>query len=126
MDYFIEPNQELERLFWREYEAVFSECQNLVNNRMEVYVGKETILEYWINGQLDLLYEINKKNLRLRRSVHAEEKEKPSQLPPEKPEGGIEDQLRDMINYAAFLLALRRTRRKIETGPVSQEESYGQ
>jgi len=62
----------------------------------------EDIFEFWINGCSDLIYEIHKKSLRLKRVYDLTEKKgkTDSDLI-----DNMEDSALDLINYAAFLWA---------------------
>ena len=96
--------KDLEALFWMNYSSVLKEAKVLCEDRMPVYVGDETILEYWINGAQDLLYEINKKSLRLRRLFKSSQTSETADK--------IDDQLIDLINYSAFLYAYLKVFKK--------------
>ena len=85
--------------FWDLYKAAFQEAQDLTKDRMPQYVGDESILDFWIHGQNDLVYEINKKMIRLRRQLKTD---KPCETTDR-----IDDTIIDMINYLAFLKAYR-------------------
>jgi len=87
--------------FWKLYFEAIEKAQCLTEEKSKDYVGDESIYDYWINGVQDLLYEINKKVLRLRR----QQKNKKSNLT-----DGIEDSAIDLINYSAFLYAFLKSK----------------
>ena len=103
----VELNKHLERTFWEEYKSVLVKCQGICKDRSNQYIHSslnKSILEVFINGEEDIAYELNKKNIRLK-SLLAREKE--SGIEP-KTTDSIDDTLFDMMNYAAFQLAYRK------------------
>lgn len=97
--------QKLDKDFWREYKSILQKAIEISEDRHTSYVGNGSILEYWIGGQNDLRYEINKKNKRLIGLLALEEKEGKDKTG--KTTDNIEDTLIDLINYAAYFLSYR-------------------
>jgi len=90
-----------DEIFWKNYSDTLAEAEELTTKRMEAYVADESILDFWINGPNDLVYEINKKMLRLRRQF----KQGLTETTKGSPFDSVSDELIDMINYCAFLRA---------------------
>lgn len=91
----------IDEIFWDSFEETFNESKKLVKGRSKAYNSDESIIDYWINGESDLMYEINKKCIRLRRQLKEGLLEKSS----EDTFDSIDDTLLDLINYAAFMRA---------------------
>ena len=91
-------------LFWDHYHKALSEAELMTAVKSKAYVADESILAYWINGPSDIIYELNKKIIRLRRQVRTGEK-----FSKESGVDSIQDECLDIINYAAFLSAYLKT-----------------
>lgn len=105
-DKMLEAIKAIDAEFWKEYRKIMPQCQSMCEDRQPSYVSDGSIVEYWIHGQDDLAYEINKKNKRLQ-GLLALEKTRGADGT-QKTADSIEDTLIDNINYNAFLLAFRR------------------
>lgn len=108
----------VDNIFWKRYKRILSKAMEISDDRQPSYVGDcSSILDYWINGENDLLYEINKKNKRL---IGLHRLEAKPQKEPQKTADKIEDTLVDMINYCAYLLSLREMIAKKENIIISE------
>ena len=97
--------ESVDKIFWDRYKKILNKAIGICEDRQVSYVGEaSSILEYWIGGESDLIYEINKKNKRL---VGLHRLESKPQGKPQKTADKVEDTLLDMINYCAYLLAYR-------------------
>ena len=81
-------------MFWKHYDAVFKKANNLAKEKSKDYVGNESIFDYWIHGEDDIIYEIHKKVLRMIR----QKKFQAGTM-----SDGIEDSILDMMCLSAFL-----------------------
>lgn len=102
----------MEKLFWSNYEKAIAKAKNICNDREGIYIGEvlsQSIMDIYINGEDDIKYEINKKVTRLRSLIEVERKG----ISP-KTTDSIEDTLIDLLNYAAFHYAFRKTVEEME------------
>jgi len=92
--------------FWKEYYKALEIAAQLTKDRKKAYCADESILDFWINGPQDLVYELHKKVMRLRRQfkMGLTEKTKGSTV------DSLNDELIDIINYSAFLKAFLEVR----------------
>lgn len=92
--------------FWEEFSRILKDAKKLTEARRKPYNADESILEFWINGPDDLVYELNKKVMRLRRQFKTDTFNLTRQT---ESFDSVLDDLVDNINYSAFLYALLKT-----------------
>ena len=57
-----EAKERIDLKFWERYRTILNRCIAISEDRQDSYVGEaSSILDYWIGGEADLIYEINKK-----------------------------------------------------------------
>ena len=97
--------ERLEKEFWERYQKAIDRAIALTKDRQESYIGEgHFILEGAILGEGSMLYEINKKNIRLKGLLKAEEKH--GKITAQSTDS-VEDTLLDLMNYAAFHIVYR-------------------
>jgi len=97
--------ENMEKEFWRLYDKAIEQAKALTKDRQESYIGEgRCILEGAICGEMSMLYEINKKNIRLKGLLKTEAKH--GEITSESTDS-VEDTLLDLINYSAFHLVYR-------------------
>jgi hypothetical protein len=97
---------EMDNIFWEHYRTILQDAIKLTEDRQESYVGDgNCIIEQAICGEAGYVYEINKKNHRLKGLYQLEAKGLGNQ---QKTADSVEDTLLDLINHAAFHLSYRR------------------
>lgn len=97
--------ERLEKKFWERYQKAINRAISLTKDRQESYIGDgHFILEGAICGEKSMLYEINKKNIRLKGLLKTEEKH--GEITSHSTDS-VEDTLLDLINYSAFHIVYR-------------------
>jgi hypothetical protein len=99
---------DIESKFWEELAELQQGGIDMIHEKSKQYVANGRIIDFWINGPSDLVYEINKKCLRLKRQMKQDQKDSKADA--------IEDTLVDLSNYALFLAAYLRARKGFEDG----------
>lgn len=97
--------ERLEKEFWERYQKAIDRAISLTKDRQDSYIGDgHFILEGAICGEESMLYEINKKNIRLKGLLKVEAKQGKTTA---ETTDSVEDTLLDLINYSAFHIVYR-------------------
>lgn len=105
--------------FFEVADNVLVKAKAVSESRSVGYNTNMRISDYFPDGPRDLLYECQKKINRIRNLIMLEEQGRP--LP--EGEGGLEDSVEDLINYARYIPAYRFME-DLERGCLKEEEQW--